>query len=114
MDSGWTLFDEGITVGQQGDEGGLIVRDEEYIGICRITLEERCSLAPYAITCGIYGWFFHTRFFEGQTEAESGFEAMQPDLATIVESIPLSSDPEAKNKMIIVSDAIGEFVQAFP
>ena len=111
---GWETFDEGTTLGQLGDENGLIMGDEEYDGICRITLEQGGAIAPFAITCGIYGWFFHTRFFGDAAEAVRSFEAMQPALATIVESIPLSSDADKEDRMVSVGEAISQFVEKFP
>ena len=48
------FYDEG----EIGNEGGIILADEEYKESCRITLE-KCSL-HYAITCGIYGAMVHT------------------------------------------------------
>ena len=37
--------------GQTGSENGIIIADEEYKSVCRITLE-KCE-RYYAITCGV-------------------------------------------------------------
>src|SRR5262249_53589230 len=67
---GWGPFDGGATVGQRGSEDGAIVRDDEHDLGARITLERGCAHCPVAVTCGIYGWFFHTRFLGSEAEAE--------------------------------------------
>ena len=67
----WWPFDNGATVGQLGSEGGIIVRDEEHESGARATLERDCSFAPWAVTCGVYGWFFHTRLLAPEAEASS-------------------------------------------
>ena len=41
-----------------GSENGIILRDEEYKGSCRGTLE-KCP-KYYAISCGVYGGMVHT------------------------------------------------------
>ena len=78
----------------------------------RITLERDCSSAPWAVTCGIYGWFVHTRFLGTEVEAE--FPAMLDGLAAILDIIPRVDDPCADAKMGAVSEAIQEFVSHFP
>lgn len=109
----WLPLDDGATIGEQGSEGGVILRDDEYRGGARITLE-RDGYTPFAITCGVYGWMVHTRFFSTLDEAEREYARMQPELAAIVEMIPLTADPDVDRKMDAVADAIGRFVDRFP
>lgn len=91
----------------------IIVRDDEYGGESRITLERDGAISPFAITCGVYGWMVHTRFFGTLDEAESEYARMQPELAAIVEMIPLTTDPDFDEKMDDVVRAIGGFVERF-
>jgi hypothetical protein len=109
----WHSFDNGATVGQRGSEDGVILRDEDHELGARITLERDCAHGvPIAVTCGIYGWFFHTRMLGSEEEAE--FPAMKAGLTTILDTIPRSDDPEADAKMSRVCDAIQAFVARFP
>jgi len=108
----WQSFDSGATVGQPGSEGGVIVRDEEHEAGARATLERDCGSVPWTVTCGVYGWFFHTRFLGSEAEAE--FPAMLNGLAAILDIIPRVDDPDADAKMGVVSQAISEFVARFP
>jgi hypothetical protein len=110
----WVPFDRGATVGQHGSEGGVIVRDEEHEMGARITLERDCVSAPFTITCGIYGWFFHTRFFGSDSEGTTEFARMQAGLASILTRIPRVDDPEADAKCARVSEEIAGFVEQFP
>jgi hypothetical protein len=83
----WRPFKEGATVGREGSERGIILRDEEHSAEARITLESGCAHGvPFAVTCGMYGWFFRTRFVGTEVEAE--FPAMRDDLAAILDVIP--------------------------
>jgi hypothetical protein len=110
----WYAFDSGKSIGQRGSESGVIIRDEEHGSGARITLERECQTAPFTITCGIYGWFFHTRFFGAESEAQSEFESMRAVLSNIISTIPLASDPDGDSKMPAVSDSLSEFVRWFP
>ena len=107
----WLPFDNGATVNLCGSEGGLVLRDLEHPDGARITLERNCSNGvPFAVTCGIYGWFFHTRYLGTEVEAE--FPAMLDALVAILGVIPHTDQIEVKTSA--VSDAIGVFVSRFP
>jgi hypothetical protein len=109
----WRPVNNGGTPGQHGSENGTIVRDEEHELGARITLERDCSHGvPFAVTCGIYGWFFHTRLLGSETEAE--FAAMKDELAAILNSIPRVDDQEADAKCDVVIESIRAFVARFP
>jgi hypothetical protein len=110
----WYAFENGKSIGQHGSESGSIIRDEEYSDGARITLERDGQTAPFAITCGIYGWMVHTRFFRTESEAQSEFESMREELSRIIGTIPLADDPEVDSKSRAVSEFISEFVRRFP
>ena len=110
----WILFHSGETVGKRGSECGITIRDEEYPGAARITLERKCQTSPFAITCGIYGWMMHTRFFTTEAEALAAYSAMQAALSSIISTIPLESDPEVDSKMRRVEHSIAAFLQEHP
>jgi hypothetical protein len=110
----WSIFDEGKSIGTLGSERGVILRDQEHSAGARITLERDTPQVPYTITCGIYGWMVHTRFFGTEQEAQAGFDLMSLELARIIVMIPLASDPDGDSKMRPVSDAISKFVEKFP
>jgi hypothetical protein len=76
-------------------EGGVLVRHEEYWedgAGAGITLERDCRASPVAITCGVYGWMVHTRYFASVAEGEAAAEAMKPALVELVHRV-LSDDP---------------------
>jgi hypothetical protein len=111
---GWDTIENGATIGTQGSEGGVIERDEEHTDGARITVERGGGIAPYSVTCGVYGWMFHTRFFGSRDEANRECDEMRAALGDILLRIPLRSDPEADEKCARVVDAIQEFVVRFP
>jgi hypothetical protein len=110
----WKLFDGGATIDKAGSEDGAIILDEEHVEGARITLESDCRHAPFAITCGVYGWMFHTRYFGTESDASAEFHRMKGGLAEILDVIPRADDPEVDAKRQIVGDAIGSFVERFP
>ena len=110
----WYTFDSGKSIGQRGSESGLIVRDEEHGDGARITLEREGQTAPFAITCGIYGWMVHTRFFGTESEAQSEFDSMRAELSRILSTIPLTTGTEVNSKSRAVSESLSEFVRRFP
>jgi hypothetical protein len=110
---GWSPFAVGGTIGETGAEYGIIVRDEEYRAGARITLE-RDGYTPFAITCGIYGWMVHTRFFATEQEAIEAFAAMKAELARIVDLIPLYDDPQVSTRASEAGAHIRAFIKDFP
>ena len=110
----WTPFDSGASIGSEGSESGTIVADFEHELGARITIERDGDIAPFAITCGIYGWFVHTRFFSTRPEADTECATMQSAMDAIIQTIPVTSDPECATKSAAVSQAISDFVDTYP
>jgi hypothetical protein len=109
----WQSFDNGRTIGTSGSEKGIILLDEKHVDGARITLE-RDGYTPFAITCGIYGWMMHTRFFANEENARRAYEEMKPALDSVIQSIPLESDPDCDAKMKATARMIKEFVEHYP
>ncbi|HEV8193109.1 MAG TPA: hypothetical protein VGP82_16730 [Ktedonobacterales bacterium] len=110
---GWYPFEQRSTIGETGSESGIILRDEEYSACARITLE-RDGHTPFAITCGIYGWMVHTRFFSTEQEANEAFGAMKVALARIVDLIPSRADPQANERSSGAAEEMHAFIEEFP
>jgi hypothetical protein len=119
----WKPFRAGATIGQIGSEAGAILRDEDYAELARITLEKPEPTKPfgqsiirYAITCGIYDWMVHTRFFGSEEDAMQAYEQMKPELAMIAETIPevLPTDPDLDAKIAKTAGKLTEFTNRFP
>ena len=108
----WQPFDDGRSLGQIGSEGGVILRDEEHPDGSRITLE-RGGYSPFAITCGVYGWMVHTRFFADEAEARHAFEEMKRGLAAVLDAIPTAAEADDA-KMRAVEGALNDFTERYP
>ena len=106
----WYQFDDGTSLGRKGSEDGTIMRDEEHSLGARITLERDGTIAPFAITCGIYGWMMHTRFFSLETEACSQYDLMRSAMSELLEKASESGDGGSS----ILMDGSSAFVEAFP
>ena len=72
---------------ERGSEEGWIIEDEEIPGVCRITLEEGCRVAPYGITCGVYGLMVHTTWAENYQEAMEKYEGMKRSMRECAEKL---------------------------
>lgn len=79
----------------------------------RITLE-RDGHAPFTITCGIYDWMVHTHFFADEEDATRAYEDMKQALDSIIQSIPLNSDPDRDARMEAATRTIEQFVAHHP
>ena len=111
----WTPTDDGQSIGMKGFDGGILVADYEHELGARISVEDLGDAAHFAITCGIYDWFFHTRFLTlTRKDAEAACNEMQTALDRIINSIPLKHDPERDSKCAAVTASISEFVEIFP
>ena len=76
----WKFFDSGKTIGSLGSENGIVIRDEEHSNGARLTLESDGVTAPFSITSGVYGEFFHTTFLSSRDKAENEFEVMKTEI----------------------------------
>ena len=107
----WHRFENGLTLGQTGSEEGTIMRDEEYSLGARITLERECRSAPFAITCGIYGWMLHTRYFGSQYEAETQYEAMKSAITVLLEVAERTAAVDGGRQVLMAG--VSKFVEVF-
>jgi hypothetical protein len=98
-------------VGAIGSEGGIILRDELNTDGARITLER--TAARFAITCGVYGWMVHTRFFAHEADAVSAYEEMKPSLAEILARLP-ADDADMESSVGAVAIMLRDFIERFP
>jgi hypothetical protein len=109
----WHLFNEGRDIGQVGTEDGIIILDEEHSEGIHITLERDGRAAPFSITCGIYGWMFHTCFFSEEELARRAYEEMKLELVNIATRIPYEDDPDKDAKIEAIDPAIAAFIERF-
>ncbi len=65
----WIINQEDI--GTTGSESGIIILDLEYAKGGRISLEKNTTVAPFAITIGIYGLLMHTIYCKDETIANN-------------------------------------------
>ena len=110
----WEPFDTGGTIGQEGSENGTIIRDEEHLRVRASLLSAPTPTAQFAITCGVYGWMVHTRFFSIKADAFAQFEAIKGALPEIIATIPATDDPDADAKIQGISEALKLFIQRYP
>lgn len=109
--SDWYPFKNGESIEPTGSESGRILRDEEHSDGARVTLEQVRD-DRWTITCGIYGWMVHTRFFLSEASAEIGFDETESELGKILALIPLEDEADDE-RMRIAQDAIAEFVEQY-
>lgn len=105
--SNWVPYDEGNSIGKTSAEGGVILRDEEHPRGARITLKQGKTFI--AVSCHIYGWIDHTRFFNTLTEAQREFVIMRAALGGLMDDVAASSANDVK-----MWEAIANFVKKFP
>jgi len=110
----WLEFDGGSTVGQPGSECGTTIQDEEHPNGARITLERDTRIAPFAITCGIYGWMVHTRFFRDHAEALREYGEMKASITEILSRLSNAIDEDEHHQMSQIADAIEGFAKKYP
>ena len=105
----WTQFESGSSIGKIGSESGSIILDDEHPMGARITIERDGHTAPFSITCGVYGWMVHTRFFGTEAEARQECAAMKVALAEIVDVLERSG-----GDLEVAGDPFAHFVARFP
>ena len=105
--SNWFAYNGGESIGKTGAEGGVILCDEAHKHGGRMTLKRGKNFI--SVSCHIYGWLDHTRFFNVLTEAQREYVMMRGVLGSIMDE-SLSAD--ASN--IKMWEAIAGFVRRFP
>jgi hypothetical protein len=105
--SNWFAYDDGRSIGSKGAEGGVILSDEEHEAGARVTLKHGSSYI--SVSCNVYGWIDHTRFFSSVSEAQREYVLMKSSLGNMVENILLAGKSDLK-----MWEAIAEFVRRFP
>jgi len=109
----WLPFEDGETLGIKGTEGGTVMADEGHARGARITLERDCLRAPFAITCTIYGWAYHTRFLADEATAKQAYDEMKVALLDILDLLPQTEEDDPADAEQ-VEEAIAIFVARFP
>jgi hypothetical protein len=109
----WLPFEGGETLGIKGTEGGTVIADEGHARGARITLERQCLRAPFAITCTLYGWAYHTRFLADEATAKQAYDDMKVALLDILDLLPLTED-DAPADAEVVEGAVDAFMERFP
>lgn len=107
----WQPYENGTTIGDRGNEGGVIIRDELHPVGARITLEQDCLRAPHAITAVIYSWLMHTRFIADEPTALLEYGKMQASLTDIVRLIGEDGIPADLDAM---DAATNTFIENYP
>jgi hypothetical protein len=105
--SNWFEYNGGQSIGSISSEGGEILRDEEHVFGARVTLKRGSKYI--FISCNVYGWMDHTRFFGSITEAQREYTLMKSSAGNIVENILSAGKGDLK-----MWEAIAEFVRRFP
>jgi hypothetical protein len=105
--SDWFAFDDGRNIGTVSSEGGVILRDDQHLQGARITLKRGASYV--SVSCSIYGWMDHTRFFSSVPEAEREFNSMKSALEKFLTVFASSTLNE-----LMAWEAISNFVARFP
>ena len=108
----WHPSENGATLGETGSEEGIVVRDEEHSLGARITLEREARIAPFAITCGIYGWMMHTRFFGTEAEAEAQYDLMKRGMSALLEKAEQAADIDGGRQVLM--EGVSKFVGTYP
>ena len=105
--SNWVAYEMGRSIGKVSAEGGLIMRDEEHPGGARITFKR--GSGHISVSCNLYGWVEHTRFFGTTADAQREYVAMKSALANVLGVINTKGVKEIK-----IWEAISDFVRKFP
>lgn len=105
--SNWSAFDDGRSIGMAGAEGGVIMNDEEHPSGARITF--RRGTGYISVSCNLYGWMDHTRFFDAASDAWREYAAMKAMLDEVLAVINTDGVKDIK-----IWEAISDFVRRFP
>ncbi len=128
----WYAYEKGVTVGQAGPEGGMVLRDEEYGDAndaedadARLTLEKTRTndtsaratthAKAFTITANLYGgWMLHVAGFDAEADALRAYDAMKQELETLADLIPDETDRDIDTGMRRLTEAVTAFEERHP
>lgn len=84
----WSPFRAGDTLGTKAPGLGTVIVDDEHSSGARITLARDCGPVPFAITCGIYGLLFHTRYIPDEAAARQQLDTLKAGIEEILSRLP--------------------------
>lgn len=101
MENMWHLVDNGLTIGTNGSENGVIIKDEQHEFGARITLEKIIAGDDeyFAITCGVYGVFFHTVYCSNSEQIEK-YENIKQDIDKLLKKLNYDNASELVKEFI--------------
>ncbi len=105
--SNWVAYDNGNSIGKVSAEGGVILRDEQHTRGGRVTLKQGKTFI--SVSCYIYGWIDHTRFFYTVADAQREYVIMKNILGSMLDDILAAGAKDIK-----MWEAIADFVRRFP
>src|SRR5512141_1156990 len=105
--SNWLAYDKGKSIGNVSAEGGVTLRDEEHARGGRVTLKQGKTFI--SVSCHIYGWMDHTRFFYTIADAQREYVIMKNILGSMMDDILPGGAGDIK-----MWEAIADFVRRFP
>lgn len=82
-------------IDEGGSEGGIVLLDDEYQQLCRITLEF-CG-HYYAITCGVYGDMVHTVYGD-KTDYLKKYNAVKEELENFMKNVYKKGTLESRSE----------------
>jgi len=103
----WQPYENGKTLSTHGSEDGIIIADEDLLGLARITLEKGARRIPFAITFGVRGLFVHTTYLGSDEYLPATLRRLEYALRIVVEK-NLSSSTEQDVQRLVV-ELISEF-----
>jgi hypothetical protein len=105
--SNWNPYKNGESIGKSGKEGGVILRDEEHERGGRMTIKQGKNYV--SVSCHIYGWMDHTRFFNSVADAQREYLIMKNAIGSMMEDILAAGANDLK-----MWEAIADFVRRYP
>ncbi|MDG4714556.1 hypothetical protein [Winogradskyella marincola] len=106
----WFPFDNGKTIDSKGSEGGTILFDEEHLNGARVSLEENCYNAPYAITIGIYGVMFHTDFQDNLKASKLKYELLKHKIELVLNHLAIDEEKRKEDWNILFNNMLDDLL----
>jgi len=107
MNSNWSFFNNGKSIGTTGRDGGVVLFDEEHAKGARITYRRRDGMVSVSIK--FHGYMDHTRFFTTEQDAQREYRVMKIAADNILDEINQPEIPKLK-----VWEIISDFVKRYP
>jgi hypothetical protein len=108
----WERFDDGLTAGCDGPQGGVVLWDARHPRGARVTAELASRFAVVTVTLRLFGRIESVRHFDEIHPAEDWYDRLIGALGAALDQEPLVGDADLRQRAVRASQSLSEALES--